>query len=44
LEWITNRKYNNIKELYEQKIEGGTILFPQEQKYMPKTMQPHENK
>jgi len=44
LELITNRKYNNIKELYEQKIEGGTILFPQEQKYMPKTMQPHENK
>ena len=44
LELITNRKYNNIKELYEHKVEGGTILFPQEQKYMPKTMQPHENK
>jgi len=44
LESITNRKYNNIKGLYEHKVEGGTILFPQEQKHMPKTIQPHENK
>lgn len=42
LESITNRKYNNIKALYEHTIEGGTILFPKEQKHMPETMKPHE--
>lgn len=44
LESITNRKYNNIKKLYEHTIEGGTILFPKEQKYMPETLKPREKK
>jgi len=42
LESITNRKYNDIKKLYEREDEGGTIIFPQEKKYMPKTMIPHK--
>ncbi len=41
LESITNRKYNDIKGLYEHTVEGGTILFPRKQKHMPHTMQPH---
>jgi len=41
LEALTNRKYNDMKILYEDTVEGGTILFPKEKKYMPKTMMPH---
>lgn len=40
IEAITNRKYNNIKELYERPTKGGTVLFPQEVKHMPDTLQP----
>ena len=40
IEAITNRKYNNIKKLYERPTKGGTILFPQEAKHMPDTLQP----
>jgi len=32
---ITNRKYNDIKDLYERPVEGGTILFPQQEKQLP---------
>jgi len=42
LEELTNRKYNNIKALYEHSVDGGTILFPKKQKHMPKTMMPHK--
>jgi len=40
IEAITNRKYNDIKKLYERPTKGGTILFPQEVKHMPDTLQP----
>ncbi|MDX8382067.1 MAG: type II secretion system secretin GspD [Ghiorsea sp.] len=33
---LTNRKYNDIQELYEEPIKGGTILFPHESNQMPK--------
>ena len=35
---ITNRKYNNIKDLYEKPMEGGTLLFPRKEKKMPKEL------
>jgi general secretion pathway protein D len=37
---ITNRKYNNIKDLYERPVEGGTRLFPKKQKQMPGNFAP----
>ena len=37
---ITNTKYNTIKGLYEQPVEGGTMLFPRQQKHMPEHMIP----
>ncbi|OIO67868.1 MAG: type II secretion system protein GspD [Zetaproteobacteria bacterium CG1_02_49_23] len=37
---ITNQKYQDIKGLYEEPVEGGTILFPQEKKELPKGMTP----
>ena len=37
---ITNKKYFDIKELYEAPVEGGTILFPMQPKQMPADMTP----
>jgi general secretion pathway protein D len=37
---ITNRKYNNIKDLYEKPVEGGTVLFPRQQKQIPEALSP----
>ncbi len=42
LESITNKKYNNIKELYEKSVDGGTILFHKEPKHMPKIVAPSQ--
>jgi len=39
IEMITNRKYNDIKGLYEQDVQGGTILFPKEKKHVPEMLQ-----
>jgi len=36
VEALTNQKYNNIKELYEQPSSGGTLLFPQKSRHLPK--------
>jgi len=32
---ITNRKYNDIRGLYETPVKGGTILFPHEPQRLP---------
>jgi len=41
IEDITNKKYNNIKGLYEKPIEGGTILFQRHrEKKMPDGFKP----
>jgi len=40
IEEITDRKYIDIKKLYEHPLEGGTILFPQKQKQLPANLQP----
>ncbi len=40
---ITNKKYNSMKGLYEQPIQGGTILFPHNAREMPKNFSPSEN-
>lgn len=37
---ITNSKYNTIKGLYERPVEGGTMLFPRQQKQMPEHLRP----
>jgi len=37
---ITNKKYRDIKGLYEMPVEGGTILFPHKIKQMPDDMIP----
>lgn len=37
---ITNKKYFDIKGLYEAPVEGGTILFPMQPKQMPDDMTP----
>jgi len=37
---LTNMKYRDIRGLYEQPVEGGTILFPREFKALPENMQP----
>ncbi|OIO74692.1 MAG: type II secretion system protein GspD [Zetaproteobacteria bacterium CG1_02_53_45] len=37
---ITNRKYFDIKGLYETPVEGGTILFPKQEHHMPADMTP----
>jgi len=40
IEEITDRKYNDIQGLYEQPVEGGTVIFPQQQKQLPEGMKP----
>ncbi len=40
IEEITDRKYNNIQHLYQQPVEGGTVLFPQHKKQLPGSMRP----
>ena len=40
---ITNRKYNDIKDLYEQPIEGGTILFPHDRNEVPEEFAPSQD-
>ena len=40
LDQITNKKYFDIKGLYEMPIEGGTIIFPHKPKQMPEEMIP----
>jgi len=37
---LTHGKYSEIKGLYEKPIEGGTILFPFEDKKMPESLMP----
>ncbi|MDQ6992708.1 MAG: hypothetical protein Q9M31_04480, partial [Mariprofundus sp.] len=38
---LTNRKYLDIRGLYETPVKGGTILFPRNDQAMPKTLMPH---
>jgi len=40
IEEITDHKYIDIKGLYEQPVEGGTVIFPQQKKQMPENMKP----
>jgi len=40
IEEITDQKYNDIKNLYEQPVKGGTIIFPQHKKQLPNSMKP----
>jgi len=41
IEEMTNQKYNDIQKLYEEPIDGGTIIFPQHQhKALPKNLKP----
>jgi general secretion pathway protein D len=40
IESITSTKYNTIRPLYEQAVEGGTILFPKKERHMPEDLQP----
>jgi len=40
IEEITDRKYIDIKNLYEQPVEGGTVIFPQHKKQLPENMKP----
>ncbi len=37
---ITDRKYIDIKRLYERPTQGGTILFPRSERAMPKALKP----
>lgn len=41
IEEITDRKYINIKKLYEPPTQGGTIIFPQQKKILPPELAPH---
>ncbi|MBL1351735.1 MAG: type II secretion system secretin GspD [Zetaproteobacteria bacterium] len=43
IEALTNRKYNDIKTLYERPNKGGTILFPQDKNVMPSGIAPHDS-
>jgi len=43
IEEITDHKYIDIKKLYEQPLQGGTILFPQKEKNMPANLIPAQN-
>ncbi|MDQ6968855.1 MAG: type II secretion system secretin GspD [Mariprofundaceae bacterium] len=38
---ITNKKYGEIKGLYEKPLKGGTILFPKRAEHMPSALQPN---
>ena len=40
IEEITDRKYINIKKLYEPATKGGTIIFPQKEKTLPSELIP----
>jgi len=40
IEEMTNRKYLDIRELYEQPVEGGTVIFPQQRKHLPDRLKP----
>ncbi len=40
IEEITDHKYIDIKKLYEQPLQGGTILFPQAEKRLPSDLKP----
>ena len=42
IEEMSNRKYIDIRKLYEQPVEGGTIIFPQHKKQLPTHMKPSE--
>ncbi len=37
---ITDKKYIQIKQLYENQVQGGTILFPQKEKKLPTDLIP----
>jgi general secretion pathway protein D len=39
---VTNQKYGSMQELYELPISGGTILFPLDDKKMPKNLAPKQ--
>jgi len=40
IEEITSQKYNAIQHLYEQPVEGGTVIFPQTKKRLPDNLKP----
>jgi len=40
IEEITSQKYNAIQHLYEQPVEGGTVIFPQTKKRLPENLKP----
>jgi len=42
IEEMTNRKYIDIRNLYEQPVDGGTIIFPQHKKQLPAYMKPSD--
>ncbi len=37
---LTNRKYGEIRKLYEKPVVGGTILFPRRERKMPDDLRP----
>ena len=41
IEEITDHKYIDIKKLYEQPLQGGTIIFPRKEKQMPAELTPN---
>ncbi|RLL50161.1 type II secretion system protein GspD [Mariprofundus sp. EBB-1] len=43
IEEITDHKYIDIKKLYEQPLQGGTIIFPKKEKQMPAELTPNAN-
>jgi len=44
IEEISGHKYFDIKKLYEQPLDGGTILFPQAEKKLPENLAPSTTK
>ena len=40
IEEITDHKYIDIKDIYEQPVEGGTVIFQQQKKQLPENMKP----
>lgn len=43
IQQITNQKYHDIEKLYIEPVQGGTILFPQEEKKLPEALDPDNN-
>lgn len=44
IENLTNEKYGMIQKLYETPVEGGTIVFPRQERKMPDDLRPDLSK